>query len=168
MDFNVRNMAAIVHVKRPPFVAARKELLQIDDTPSMIKVLKETFPNHPLTIFPDASGGRNDSRSASNSDLKMLSQAGFRIKVNKKNPFVRDRVNSMNMAFEGSRGYKYVVDLDGCPTYVETLEQQAYDKNGQPEKDKDQDHPNDAGGYFINMDYGITKPSTKVKRTTGT
>jgi len=167
MDFNVRKMAAIVHVKRPPFVVAYKELLDVADTPSMARLLIESFPGHPIVVYPDASGKHNDSRGASSSDLKILGEWGLRIRAKKRNPYVKNRINSMNAAFEGRRGFKYVVHEEGCPLYIETLEQQAFDKHGQPEKNKDQDHPNDAGGYFIDHDYGITKPSTKQVEMTG-
>lgn len=168
MDFNVRKMAAIVHVKRPPFVVAANELLGLRDTPTMIDTIKRLYTDHPITIYPDASGAHPDSRSASRSDISMLRAAGFGIKTRKKNPFVKDRIISMNTAFAGTNGYKYVVDIDGCKSYIDTLEQQAYDEQGEPDKDNDLDHPPDAAGYFINMDYGIIKPKAGTVRTTGT
>ena len=43
----------------------------------------------------------------------------------------------------------YRVNTDKCPVLVECLEKQAYDKNGEPDKSGDLDHPNDAAGYFV-------------------
>ncbi|MNG30566.1 hypothetical protein D3C84_1162050 [compost metagenome] len=48
---------------------------------------------------------------------------------------------------------------DRCPTYAESLEQQVWADNGEPDKKQGNDHPNDAGGYFIHKEYPITKYS---------
>jgi hypothetical protein len=56
---------------------------------------------------------------------------------------------------EGERRYK--VNPETCPHYVEALEKQAYDKNGEPDKTSGLDHCLDAGGYFISYRYPIQK-----------
>jgi len=45
------------------------------------------------------------------------------------------------------KGYK--VNKHTCPEYSQSLEQQAYDKNGIPNKVSGFDHLNDAAGYYI-------------------
>jgi hypothetical protein len=44
-----------------------------------------------------------------------------------------------------------------CPVYVEGLEQQAYNKHGEPDKTSGLDHALDAGGYFITYKFPILK-----------
>jgi hypothetical protein len=41
------------------------------------------------------------------------------------------------------------VNADQCPTFAESLEKQAYNDKGEPDKTSGFDHTNDAGGYFI-------------------
>lgn len=154
MDFNVGKMAAVVHVIRNGRPYAVNEFMNYLDTPEMIKAIKSKFPGHHITVYPDASGGNRksqDANASSATDLALLRNAGFSVVSGSKNPLVRDRILSMNLAFEEG----YYVNVERCPVYVKCLEQQAYDSNGEPDKKNDHDHANDAAGYFISFRYPI-------------
>ncbi|OED34523.1 hypothetical protein AB832_07445 [Flavobacteriaceae bacterium (ex Bugula neritina AB1)] len=162
MDFNVGNMSAVIHVKRNGQPRAVDELVGGVDTPSIIKTLKERYPKHVVIIYPDASGNSRKSNDASQTDITQLKQAGFRVIVNASNPSVKDRVNTVNAMFCNSNGERrYLVNTNKCPVYTECLEQQIYDKNGDPDKLAGNDHLNDAAGYHIVKDYPINKPVSK-------
>jgi len=47
--------------------------------------------------------------------------------------------------------------------YVEALETQSYGKDNKPDKTHDQDHPNDAGGYFVYYRYPIRTSQKNLK-----
>lgn len=164
MDFNIYHMCAIVHVKRGGRPYAVKEHVDIRDTPAMITTLQEAYPGHKITIYPDASGASGKSVNASVSDISLLKDH-FTVKARKANPPVRQRVVSMNAMFcNGAGDRRYLVNVDECPTYTQALEQQAYTLAGEPDKESGVDHPNDAGGYFINMEYPVYgKPTLRVK-----
>lgn len=169
MDFNVGKMAAVVHVKRLGLPHAVDEIINGYDTPDMIRQLKERFwlyadgqyrPTRQIRIYPDASGDSRKSVRASETDIALLKQAGFIVSAPAANPPVKDRINSMNAMFCNAKGERrYRVNADRCPTYAESLEQQVWADNGEPDKSQDNDHPNDAGGYFIHKEYPITKYS---------
>lgn len=164
MDFNVGKMVAIIHVIRNGLPVACGEIVNKRDTPDMIFALRALYPQNPVIVYPDATGSRRDTRNASESDIKLLKKAGLRVKVNNTNPFVKDRILSMNGMFLNAFGQRrYLVNYDLCPIYADCLEQQAYDKNGVPDKQSDLDHAPDAGGYFIHSEYGINKPEARVK-----
>ncbi len=60
----------------------------------------------------------------------------------------------MNAMFCNANGERrYLVNVQKCPVYTESLEQQIWAANGEPDKSADNDYPNDAGGYFIVKDY---------------
>lgn len=158
MDFNVQNMAAVIHVLRNGDPHAVAERVKILDTPAMIKSLQEGFPGHPIMVYPDASGNARKSVNASESDLALLRAARFTVCANKSNPAVKDRVLSMNAMIHAGGKRRLRVSQDRCPHYVEALEKQAWDTNGEPEKSSGHDHVNDAGGYFIVYKYPIRKP----------
>ena len=145
MDFNVGKMAAVVHVLRNGRPLAVREFTGLLDTPAMIREIKAEYPGRAISIYPDASGNNRKSNNASETDLSLLRAAGFQVLNNPANPAVRDRILCMNRAFEDGYG----VNPDTCPRYVEGLEKQAYDKNGEPDKSGGFDHGNDAGGYFV-------------------
>lgn len=146
MDFNVTKMAASIHVLRDGKPHAVDELTDVFDTPAMIALIQRNYKDHPIFVYPDASGKNRKSQNASESDLSLLRQAKFMVCTNPANPAVKDRVLSVNKLLE-SREYR--VNPDRCPALVEALEKQAYDKNGEPDKSAGLDHIIDAAGYFI-------------------
>lgn len=165
MDFNVLNMTATINVVREDAPITVGELTKVRDTPAMAKLLKERFMDkgHVVTIYPDASGQNTSSKNASESDLSILRQAGFTVRVNSRNPAVRDRVNAVNaMLMNDKAERRWKINTDRCPTLTEALEQQAYDKNGEPDKSTGHDHAVDAQGYFLVHRYPITKRITKI------
>ena len=167
MDFNVGKMAAVTHVKRLGMPHAVDELMNGYDTPDMIRRIKERYwlfdgedyrPTCEIRIYPDASGGSRKSVNASASDVALLRQAGFAVIAPAANPPVKDRINAMNGMFCNALGERrYRVNADKCPTYADSLEQQVWAENGEPDKTQDNDHPNDASGYFISYTYPIKR-----------
>ncbi|GDM23455.1 hypothetical protein BvCmsNSNP023_01450 [Escherichia coli] len=172
MDFNVGKMAGIVHVLRLGLPCAVTEIINAYDTPDMIRIIKERFwlydgndyrKVREIYIYPDASGDSRKSNNASATDIAQLKQAGFNVVVNSSNPPVKDRVNSMNAMFCNANGERrYKVNVKRCPVYAESLEQQVWDDKGEPDKKSGNDHPNDAGGYFIVKQFPIVKPTGRV------
>jgi len=165
MDFNVLKMAAVVYVVRKGEPRAVAELTQVRDTPAMAKLLKERFKDkgHHVKVYPDASGQNTSSKNASESDLSILKAAGFQIEVNPTNPAVKDRLNSVNALILNDQGERrFKVNTHLCPAYTEALEQQPYDKNGDPDKSTGHDHVNDAGGYPLVKLWPIVKRTAKV------
>lgn len=164
MDFNVERMACVIHVIENGRPIAVDELHHVFDTRAIISILKEKYPHQPLIIYPDASSQNRKSSNASETDLQLLRQAGFTVQHNYRNPFIKDRVNSMNgMFLNGNQERRYLVNTTTCPHYTSLLEQQAYDTNGQPEKDGRED-PLDASGYFIAHQYPVEKPQSGTVR----
>lgn len=153
MDFNVGNMSAVTCVLRDNIPHAVDELTKYLDTPAMILAIKDRYPDHKIMVYPDASGKNRKSNNASETDISLLRQAGFVVYAHNKNPFVKNRVQSVNIKFSKNELY---VNPDGCPELVDALEQQAYDKNGEPDKTSGHDHLNDCLGYLIFYRYPVT------------
>lgn len=173
MDFNVGKMAAVTHVKRLGLPHAVDELMKGYDTPDMIRRIKERYwlfdgkdyrPTCEIRIYPDASGDSRKSVNASETDIALLKQAGFAVIAPAANPPVKDRINAMNAMFCNAQGLRrYRVNADKCPTYADSLEQQIWADNGEPDKTQDSDHPNDASGYYIHKEFPIIKPVFSLK-----
>lgn len=165
MDFNVTKMAATVYVERPNGYHAVSEFKDIFDTPDMIKAIKNRFTNNRIIVYPDASGDSRKTVDASKSDIALLRQAGFEVKVHSTNPAVKDRIMSVNKQFEINRLW---VNSTECPTVAKNLEQQAYDeKNGEPDKKAGFDHQNDATGYPIAYEFPILRNSIQHIKLAG-
>lgn len=165
MDFNVLKMAAVVYVLRDNRLYAVDELTEVRDTPTMARLIKERFEGHAIKIYPDASGQNTSSKSASESDLSILREAGFSLVVDASNPRVKDRVMATEaMILNGQGERRLFVNTHRCPKFTEGLEQQVYDKHGEPDKSAGVDHVNDAGTYPVVKLFPIVK---KIIRTGG-
>jgi hypothetical protein len=167
IDFNVLNMTAIVTVTRNGEPHVVDELTGVRDTPTMARILHERYrlnDKHTITVYPDASGQNTSSKNAAESDLTILRQNGFLLRVDTTNPAIRDRVNCVNALILNGKGHRRLkVNTLMCPTLTESLEQQAYDKNAQPDKTTGHDHCNDAIGYRLMQDWPLERPFTVVR-----
>ncbi len=161
-DFNVQRMCAAIYVQRPDGFHAVAELKDVFDTPEMIRIINERWRDkgHRIIIYPDASGGSRKSVDASKSDIALLQQAGYTVRVKKTNPAVKDRVLAANKAFETG---KVKVNARLCPNIARCLEQQCYDPNGEPDKTSGFDDQNDATTYLIAYEFPIIRPMARVK-----
>jgi phage terminase large subunit len=152
MDFNITNMSAVIHVIENGLPIAVAEEAGLYDTKSMANRIKEKYANHTIIVYPDASG--KNRHSSGETDHNILRSARFQVFSMPTNPFVKDRVNTMNMMFR--KGYK--VNRFKCPQYSQSLMQLAYNKGGEPDKTSGFDHLCEAGGYFIYYQFSNTRP----------
>jgi PBSX family phage terminase large subunit len=152
MDFNVDKGCAVVHVLREEKqnIHAVGEVHSSVDTPATINTLKENYPNHPIIVYPDATGKSRKSLDATNSDIALLKKAGFSVKHNPKNPAIKERVMATNAMFcNGFGERRYYINVNRCPVYTDALEHQATGTDGLPVKDGKMDNITDAGTYPI-------------------
>lgn len=143
MDFNISDMHAVVNVVDGEVSTAVDEFVKKFDTEEMCESIKQRYPHHKVYVYPDASGSSRKT-SSSKTDHDIIKRAGFVLKTNKRNPFVRDRINSMNASF---KNMTQLINTDACPVLTEALEQQVF-KNGEPDKESGHDHITEAQGYF--------------------
>lgn len=163
MDFNVGKMSAIVHVERNGDPIAVNEVFGLLDTDEMIAEIDRLYPGRTIYVYPDSSGKNRKSVNASETDISKLDDAGYLTRYDSVNPFVRDRINAMNAMLCNGKGIRrYKVNTNLCPRYTDDLEQQVYNKQGEPDKAHDNDHMPDAGGYYIAYTFPIIKPITSV------
>lgn len=158
MDFNVRHMAAGIHVIRDGKPIAVDEITDGLDTPSVCEIIKSRYPNHSIIVYPDASGNGSSSKSASLSDISILKDNGFKVKAPNANPRIKDRVASLSGAICNANGERfYKVNTVMCPGITDSLERQVYTKNGEPDKASGHDHHSDEVGYFVHFNWPIKK-----------
>ncbi|MHB1023348.1 MAG: terminase large subunit domain-containing protein [Acidobacteriaceae bacterium] len=166
LDFNVYNCTAVVGVIRFGVPKILSELVKMRDTPHVITTIKEKFPGHRITVYPDASGQSNKTINATESDLLLLQRAGFVVRVPSKNPFVKERVMSVNgLICNSLQARSLLINTLACPVLTECLEQQIYDENGEPDKKSGKDHSPDALGYFAHFNWPIVRPKSATDKT---
>lgn len=170
MDFNRLHMSAVVYVMRDGWPVAVDEVTDGRDTPWMADLIVERYKRkgHAVQIFPDASGQNSSSKNASESDLSILKKAGLAVRVNSTNPAIADRVNAVNALILNGQGERRLkVNTHRCPHLTDGLEQQAYDKNGMPDKSSGIDHVIDAAGYPLAHLFPIKHRTAGTRRIGG-
>ena len=151
LDFNVTKMSAVIAKTS----ADRRELHVVEeiagamDTPDMIAKLKARYPGRKLVIFPDAAGAQRKTIDASKSDIALLRQAGFTVIVGSKNPYVRDRVLSVQALLKNMHGERRLFISEECPELIDCILKQTYTDKGEPDKSSGHDHMLDALGYLV-------------------
>ena len=152
VDFNVGACFTHVIVRRSDEFHVVAEHAP-KDTPELIRLLQDTYPDHVaasnLVVIPDAASRQRTTTNASESDLSLLKKGGFQIKVQSANPQISDRINAINVLLLADR-----LKVHNCCKYlIKSMEQQAYDKTGKPEKGigglDDISGPVDSLGYAI-------------------
>lgn len=161
VDFNVYNCTVVLCVIRFGVPRVLGELTKLRDTPHVVQTLVEKFPHHRINIYPDASGQSNKTVNATESDIKILRDAGFAVHVPTRNPFVKERVMAVNGLICNALGVRtLLINPQLAPTVTECLEQQIYDTNGEPDKKDGKDHAPDALGYFVHYRWPIVRPAS--------
>lgn len=158
LDFNVYNMAAAIFVIREDVPYMVDEISGGRDTETVCEILKERYGGkHSIAVYPDASGRSASSKGASISDITIIKRFGFTVRAKTKNPFIKDRVISVNGAIRNAKGeIHFYINVKNCPVATNGLEQQTW-VNGLPDKAGGHDHLNDAIGYFIHWHWPVRK-----------
>lgn len=168
MDFNVLQGAAVVFVLRDDAPHAVDEFTQCYDTPAMLAAIRSRYAGRTVYAYPDASGKNRKSQDATAADIALLRQAGFTVLAPAANPAVKDRIMAVNALIGGDgKTRRLRVNADRCPALVESLERQAYDKNGEPDKASGLDHIVDAAGYCLHYRYPIARSTVQRMRVVG-
>ena len=165
-DFNVAPLCSGVgQYLKGRFHGYRELVMDEGSTPEMVDLFKELFPRHPheIWIYGDASGKASSTTvRGHHSDYQVILNnmrnypSPVKVKVPESNPYVTDRVNSVNVALSDEWGESHV-ELD--PSMVELkadLEQVLDDGRGGIKKASNprdpysrRTHISDALGYWI-------------------
>ena len=129
----------------------------------MCAIVKDKYPNSRYIAYPDASGFQRHT-SAMFSDIDILKQHGFTVKVRKSNPPVVNRTNAVNrlLALDNKmlEGKQLIIDPK-CKTLIQDLEK-VTNKQGTRDIDKSNKlltHSSDALGYYTSFEHPIIKPT---------
>ena len=159
MDFNVDPMSAVVCVRNGGTLHAIDEIVMYgSNTDEMVDEIRQRYKQKLITIYPDPASAQRKTSAGSRTDLNILQNAGFRVKVRSKHPAIRDRINSVNSRLLSSQQERRLFVTPNCKNVINSLERQTYKEGtSQPNKDDGFDHMNDALGYLIEYMFPIRK-----------
>lgn len=159
-DFNVGGSCSACVVIRGGIPHCLFEIKSAD-TYEVVQNIKRAFPDNGIVIAPDATGDKHTT-NASMSDINIL-ENHFRVDAPDSNPFVRDRVATVQSLLYRDR---FRINTKLCPNITEALETQAYNANGVPEKftgGGTVDDWNDSLGYCLYRYFAINTFSSSIQ-----
>src|SRR6056300_1011913 len=152
MDFNVHPMSACVgQIEKDKVYFLDEIIIYGSNTDEMVQEIHDRYGTKmQIFIYPDPASKQRKTSAGGRTDLSILQNAGFKVKVKYKHPAIRDRVNAVNSRLKDSNGERHIFVSQSCKTLIKGLQRQIYKENTNiPDKEDGFDHMNDALGYMI-------------------
>ena len=159
IDFNVDPMSCVIATRYGDVLHIIDEVrLFGSNTQELCDELQQRFPRSRIWAYPDPAGRQRKSSAGGATDITILSNAGFTVKVPRAHTPVRDRINAVNSRLCDSTGARHLLIDPKAKYTIEGLERQTYKEGtSQPDKDSGYDHMNDALGYMVDYLFPIRK-----------
>jgi hypothetical protein len=125
----------------------------------MAQELRRRYGKARVMGYPDASGAARSTNS-SRSDIAILEAYDIHNMAPKANPPVRDRVSAVQALLENGNGEVRLCIDPSCKRTIECLELQSYNLKGEPDKEANYDHMNDALGYVVHRTFEVGRATT--------
>ena len=168
LDFNIDPMSAVVCELKGNTVYVYDEIvIYSSNTDEMVEEIKNRFKDKHIFVYPDPAAKQRKTSAGGRTDLSILKNAGFNLRVRNNHPLIRDRINAVNTKLKNGIGERTLFIANNCKNVLKSIERQIY-KEGTtvPDKDNNYDHMNDALGYLVEYLFPVRtefKPS-KPKR----
>ena len=159
MDFNLDPMSAVLMTRKGDTLHVFDEIVMFgSNTDEMVAELRERYGNGTIVIYPDPASRQRKTSAGGRTDLSILQNAGFEVRVRNHHAAVRDRINAVNSRLLSKDGQRRLYVDPKCKKVIESLERHTYKEGtSQPEKDGGFDHMNDALGYAVEYLFPIRK-----------
>lgn len=167
MDFNIDPMSAVIAVRTGDVLHIVDEIRMFSsNTNEMVDEIKSRYPSTKVWVYPDPASRQRKTSAAGQTDLTILMNAGFVVKVPNRHTPVRDRINAVNSKLCNSMDQRTLLIDPRCKHTIEGLERQLY-KQGttQPDKDGGYDHMMDALGYMTDYLFPVSRDRDTARTT---
>ena len=165
MDFNIDPMSAVISELKGNNIYVYDEIvIYSSNTDEMVQEIKNRFKDKHIFIYPDPASKQRKTSAGGVTDLAILKNAGFHLRVRNNHPLIRDRINAVNTKLKNGIGDRTLFIAKNCKTMLKSIERQIY-KEGTtvPDKDNNYDHMNDALGYLVEYLYPVKRQFTPSK-----
>lgn len=163
MDFNINPMSAVIFAREADTIHAIDEIeIYSSNTEEMIEELRSRYPKTRLIIYPDPASRQRKTSAGGRTDLSILQNAGFTVKVPHSHNPIRDGVNAVNGKLLNAKDQISMYVDPKCRRLIECLEKHNYKEGTSiPEKDKGYDHLADGMRYYIDYEFPVRRVTEK-------
>lgn len=152
MDFNIDPMSACVgQIEKEKIYIVDEIIIYGSNTDEMVQEIKDRYGSKiQIIIYPDPAAKQRKSSAGGKTDLSILQNANFKVKIKNSHTPIRDRINNVNSMFKDSNNIRHIFISQTCKSLIKGLQRQIYKENTNiPDKEQGYDHMNDALGYMI-------------------
>jgi hypothetical protein len=157
--------ASVAQIEKDKVYFLDEIVIYGSNTDELVQEIKDRYGTKiQIICYPDPAARQRKTSAGGRTDLSILQNAGFKVKVKHRHPAIRDRVNAVNSKLKDSKGQRHIFVSHLCRIIVKGLTRQIYKENTNiPDKESGFDHMNDSIGYMI--DY-IKPLTTQAHLTT--
>ena len=149
-DFNYSPMTSVIYALDGDTLHAIDEVnMNSSNTQEMVNEIRSRYPTQKIISYPDPAGQQNKSSAGGKTDISILQNAGFVVKVKRSHDPVRDTINSVNSRLMSTTGTINMFVDPKCKSTIESMDRWSY-KEGtvQPDKNDGWDHMSDCVRYI--------------------
>jgi hypothetical protein len=167
-DFNIDPMSVVIAVRQGDSLYVIDEIRMFSsNTQEAVEEIKSRYPSSKIWAYPDPAARQRKTSAGGSTDVTILQNAGFVVKVPHIHTPVRDRINAVNSRLKDAKGISRLFIHPKCKYTVEGLERHTYKENSsQPDKDSGYDHMMDALGYMVDYLFPIRKDHGEITQPT--
>lgn len=159
MDFNYMPQSSVIAQVSGKKIHIHDEIRMMgSSTEEVVKEIKHRYPHSKVIVFPDPAGRQRKTSAGGKTDISILMNAGFDVRVRQYHTPIRDRVNSVNALLKSADGHRHLFIDPKCKHTIESLQRLTY-KEGTNQIDKDSglDHFADSVGYLCDYLFPIKR-----------
>lgn len=159
LDFNVGQMSCTLFARKGDVIHAFDEIsLLSSNTDEVVAEIRNRYPNQKIQVYPDPAGNQRKTSASGATDISILRNAGFTVKVPHAHNAVRDGINAVNSKLCSADGRRTFFIDPKCKKTIESLEKHAYKEGTSiPDKDSGFDHFSDSIRYYIDFDFPVRR-----------
>lgn len=167
MDFNLDPMSAVVATRDGDTLFIQDEIVIFgSNTDEIVDEIQQRYPSRRIVIYPDPACRQRKTSAGGRTDLSILQNAGFAVKVRNSHTSIRDRINAVNARLKSADDERHLFVDPKCKQVIKSLERQTYKEGtNQPDKESGFDHMNDALGYLVDFLYPIKRDHSTPQPT---
>ena len=165
-DFNIDPMSIVVAVRKGDTLYVIDEIRMFSsNTQEAVEEVRSRYPASKIWAYPDPAARQRKTSAGGNTDVTILQNAGFVVKVPHVHTPVRDRINAVNSRLCDAKGIRHLFIHPKCKYTIEGLERHTYKENtSQPDKDSGYDHMMDALGYMVDFMFPLRKDLGDIRQ----
>ena len=117
--------AAVAQIEKDKVYFVDEIVIYSSNTDEMCQEIRDRYGTKiPIFVYPDPASKQRKTSAGGRTDLSILQNAGFKVKVKHKHPAIRDRVNAVNSRLKDSKGDRHIFICNHLKTLVKGLQRQ--------------------------------------------